>query len=262
MRTRHAAGYSAASRAGGAAAALAVLFGLFFASGGAALARPITIGVHGGPNIPDLQGGTNEVSEGYISRLGPFFGVFAEVPLRSGFSLCGEINYSSQGGKRNGRQPIAPDPSLPLPPDMKLYASFDNEAILDYLEIPVMARVRWGSAIRLFADAGPFVGFLVRAKTVTKGSSLMYDESGDALPYPEQDFGAETDIKQDINSTNAGFAGGLGLELPYGPGDVVIEARFTYGLTNIQKDTAVNGENNTGSFAFALGYSYPFGAQP
>jgi opacity protein-like surface antigen len=259
MRTRRAAEYSAAGRA---AAALAVLFCLLLAAGAAALARPVTIGVHGGPNIPDLQGGTNEVSEGYSSRLAPYFGVSAEVQLRSGLSLHGEINYSSQGGTRNGMQPIAPDPSLPLPPGAKIYASFDNEAILDYLEIPIMARLRWGTGIRLFADAGPYVGFLVHAKTVTKGSSLMYDESGAALPYPEQDFGAETDIKRDINSTNAGLAGGLGLEVPYGPGDVVIEARFSYGLRNIQKDTAVNGENNTGSLAFALGYTYPFGPRP
>jgi hypothetical protein len=248
--------------ASGLAAALSILLVVLLAANVSAVPRGTRIGVHGGPGVPSLQGGTNEVSEGYTSRLGPYFGIGADVPLGRGFSVCAEINYSSQGGKRNGRQPIAPDPLLPLPPDMTVFASFDNEAILDYIEIPVLARVRWGRAIRMFADAGPYVGFLVKAKTVTKGTSLLYDESGSALPYPEQDFGADTNIKSDINSTNFGVGGGLGFEMSYGPGDVVIDAHFSYGLTNIQKDTAVNGENNTGQLAFTLGYSYPLGGRP
>lgn len=49
--------------------------------------------------------------------------------------------------------------------------------------------------------------------------------------------------------------------MPYGPGDVILDAHFSYGLTNIQKDVALNGENNTGSLAFTLGYSYPLGGR-
>jgi len=235
----------------------AVVLAILLSASGAAFPGQMFVGFHGGPSVPNLQGGTNEVSEGYTSRLGPYFGAFADYELRPNFFLRGEINYSSEGGKRNGMQPIAPDPSLPVPPGTTLYAAFDNEAILDYIEIPLLAKLSWGNPIRFFADAGPYVGFLVRAKTVTSGSSLLYDASRAALPYPAQDFGAETDIKEDVNSTNAGIAGGVGVEMPYGPGDVVLDAHFSYGLTNIQKNVALNGENNTGSLAFTLGYSYP-----
>jgi hypothetical protein len=245
--------------AASASAALTVFVVAFLATSVSALQHPLTIGIHGGPNVPSLQGGTNEVSQGYTSRLGPYFGVSAEYPLGGVLSLCAELNYSSQGAQRNGMQPIPADPSLPLPPGTSVYASFDNEAILDYLEIPVLARVRWGSAIRFFADAGPYIGFLVRAKTVTEGTSLLYDESGAPLPYPEGDFGAETDITSDINSTNYGIGGGIGIEMPYGAGNIVFDTHFAYGLANIQKDAALNGENNTGSLAFTLGYTYPFG---
>jgi len=230
-----------------------------------AFAGQTSVGIHGGLSIPSIEGGTNEISRGYTSRIGPYFGLFIDHGVRGHFSLHGEINYASQGGQRNGMQPIFPDPSLPAPPGTTLYASFDNETILDYLEIPIMARLTWGGSRRFFIDAGPYIGFLVRAKTVTSGSSLLYtDASGtplvvppDYLPLPPVDFGAEVDVSQDINSTNAGVAGGIGVETPFGPGDIVFNAHFSYGLTNIQKDTELNGKNNTGSLAVIIGYSYP-----
>jgi hypothetical protein len=250
------------------------MFGVFlilalgvFAPSVGALANPTRIGLHGGLSIPSIQGGTNEVSEGYTSRLGPYFGLFTDFEVRPGFSVRGEINYASQGGQRNGMQPITPDPSLGLPPDMLLYAAFDNETILDYIEIPIMAKLTWGETLRFWIDGGPYVGFLVRAKTVTSGSSMLYvDASGTPLtmppdnqPLPPVDFSGETDIKQDVNSTNAGIAGGLGLEFTYGPGDIVFEAHFSVGLTNIQKDVELNGENRTGALAVIVGYAYPLG---
>jgi hypothetical protein len=258
MKERHAQRRLGAIGERRAAAALAIIMSILLAGGGAASAGELWLGFHGGPSVPNLQGGTNEVSRGYTSRLGPCFGFFADYLLRPNLFLCAQINYSSEGGKRNGMQPITPDPSLPVPPGMTVYASFNNEAVLDYLEIPIMAKLQWGQTIRLFVDAGPYVGFLVRAKTVTEGASLLYDNSGAALPYPAQDFGADTDIKQDINSTNYGIAGGLGVEMPYGPGNIVLDAHFSYGLRNIQKDTELNGENNTGALVFTIGYGWPW----
>jgi hypothetical protein len=247
------------------ACAFTALLCLITVNEGEAFADQTHVGIHGGLSIPSIEGGTNEVSKGYTSRVGPYFGVFIDHEVRQHFSLRGEINYASQGGQRNGMQPIFPDPSLPAPPGTTLYASFDNETILDYLEIPIMAGLTWGGAQRFFINVGPYIGFLVRAKTVTSGSSLLYtDASGtplvvppDYLPLPPVCFDDETDVSQDINSTNAGIAGGVGIETPFGPGDIVFNAHFSYGLTNIQKDTETNGKNNTGSLAVIIGYSYP-----
>ena len=262
MKMRHANGYSIPARSRRAAPALAVMLVILLAGGGAAFANQLWVGFHGGPSVPNLSGGTNEISEGYTSRFGPYFGIFGDYIMRPYFSVRGEINYSSEGGKRNGMQPFTPDPALGLPSGMTVYASFNNEAIIDYLEIPVLAKLDWGQTIRFFVDAGPYLGFLVRAKTVTRGSSPVYqDKAGKTALSPAQSFDADTNIRQDINSTNFGAAGGLGVEMPYGPGDIVFDAHFSYGFTNIQKDTALNGKNNTGSLAFTVGYSYPFGGK-
>jgi hypothetical protein len=121
---------------------------LLLAAFGSAFAGQMYVGLHGGPNIPSLKGGTNIMSEGYVSRLGPNFGIFANYAIRGHFSLRGEINYSSEGGKRTGMQPFYPSKEmsqlLPVGTPLPLYGVFDNEAILDYLEIPVMAKMTWG----------------------------------------------------------------------------------------------------------------------
>ena len=135
---------------------LTVLLIILLAAGGATFARQTRIGIHGGLGIPSIEGGTNEVSRGYTSRWGPYFGLFADYEVRPHLSLRGELNYSSQGGKRNGMQPIPGDKLTELaqqgiPPELlpeTLYADFDNEAILDYLEIPLMAGLTWGRTMR------------------------------------------------------------------------------------------------------------------
>ena len=59
-------------------------------------------------------------------------------------------------------------------------------------------------------------------------------------------FDADTDIKSDIRSTTAGIAGGVGIAVPLGPGDVV----------------AANGKNHTGAAVITLGYAIRLGGRP
>jgi len=246
---------------------LAILLAMLLAVGGAGFANQIQIGVHGGLGIPNIRGGDNEFSKGFTSRFGPYFGLFADYTLRPHFSLRAEVNYASQGGKRDGMQPITIDlpPELPLPPGLTLYADFHNETILDYIEVPLLAEFAWGKKPRLFINAGPYVGFLVRAKTVTSGSSTLYLDSSrtpllippDYQPLPPISFDATTDIKEDVNDVNAGLAGGVGLALPAGPGDILFTVHFSLGLTNIQKDVELSGKNHTGAVIVTLGYAFP-----
>jgi len=226
----------------------------------------VQVGVHAGLSIPNIRGeGDNIFSRGYSSRKGPFVGLFAEFRLGPHFSLLTEVNYASQGGQWNGMQPVLMDlPGLALPPGTVLYAEFDNEAILDYLEVPVMAKLSWGEKPRFFICAGPYVGLLVRAKTLTSGMSSLYlDDLGTPLlvppnyqPLPPLSFDAEIDSKDDINDLSAGIAGGVGLSLPAGPGELIFGVRFSLGLTNIQRDVEMYGRNHTGAVVLTLGYSH------
>ncbi len=74
--------------------------------------------------------------------LGPEFGVFAEFRMSDLFSIEPMVEYSSQGGKKNGLQafPVPPDLAAMFPPGQVptyLYANFNSEAKINYLMIPI-----------------------------------------------------------------------------------------------------------------------------
>jgi Outer membrane protein beta-barrel domain len=225
-------------------------------------AGPLTIGVHGGPSIPNLRDrGGNDLSSGYTSRLAPFFGVFAEKSLSPEFSVRTELNYAPQGAQREGMQPLQDTSQFPAPPGTPLYADFKTVAKLDYLEIPILARYHIAAIPGLFVNGGPYMGFLISAKTVTSGNSQVFlDPQGqqptDGITYP---FDATTDNKSALNTFNWGFQAGLGLTHEIGAGTASLEVRGGLGMTNIQKDEA-DGKNATGVLVIAAGYGWHIGS--
>ncbi len=228
-------------------------------------------GVAGGPSIPRLSGGNNEVSQGYESRLAPNFGVVGEYTFTEHLSLLAEVDFSGQGGVRKGMQPITQSPAglPPLPEGQYLYGDFKNESILNYLEIPVMIKYRRNFAEQWnwFAEAGPFVGFLLEAKEKTSGTSEIYvDKDGtmplavEGQPLPPQSFDQTTDVKSDLHKFNWGVTGGVGISyLATKNSQIILDARGEYGLREVQRNTERDGSSHTGNAVFSIGYLYNFG---
>jgi len=64
---------------------------------------PLTVGVFGGLNIPDLTGGGgNPLSEGWSSRSGIAYGLTFNWNTGTHFAWRADVLYSSEGGQRNG----------------------------------------------------------------------------------------------------------------------------------------------------------------
>lgn len=246
----------------------AIFIGILLTACGLCFADGIKVGARGGLSIPNLRGRETDLfSRGFTSRQGLFFGIGADIGLASRFSLAVGLNYTSQGGLRTGMQPITMElpPGLPIPPGTILYADFRNETILDYIEIPVLARLTFGDKVRFFIEAGPYFGYLFRARALTQGASAFYlDEAGTqpiiippATDPAVFDLGAATDVKDSLKKTNMGLAGGGGLLCPLGPGDLILEAGFQLGLTTIQKNPETDGRSQTGAVVISLGYLLP-----
>lgn len=237
---------------------------------GTSLGQEVNVGVKGGVSIPNLSGSDNNpVTKNYRSRTAVTFGGFVEFGVTDRLSVQPEINYSQQGGIRKGVQPITqPIPGLPtLPPGQYLYGDFKNTAKLNYLEVPVLLKYKFGSSgkPRFFLNGGVYYGYLLNATTVTKGSSTIYiDENKTPLllpplgtPVPPVSFDAKTDIINDVNRNNFGLTGGGGLLLPSGKNNnFIIDVRVSRGLTHVQKNTALNGESRTGNFVVSFGYVF------
>ena len=238
-----------------------------------ASAQDIAIGVRGGISIPNLTAGGSEqnpLNTGYSSRQGPDAGIFAEFKFSDLFSLQPMLEYSSQGGKKDGLQAF-PTPSQIAAgyeaqnqtPPTYLYANYKSEAKLNYLMLPILAKFGYNfhrSPFRIYIDAGPFLGLLVSAHQVTSGSSEFYaDASGQQqLPYGEQSFNSDDNIKSQLNKVNFGIEGNLGLAYKIKRSSIFIEGGGNYGFLNIQKGTA-NGKNNTGAATADIGYALAFG---
>ena len=174
-----------------------------------ARAQGFEIGVKGGLTIPNLTAGGNDtpLSEGFSSRLAWGAGVFGEYKFNNRFSLEVGLEYSGQGGQKDGMQALPAGPiqvnftqqligyGVPaqqagalagfLPNDY-MYANFDSEVKFDYLMLPVMGKVGWNftrtSPFRVYVSAGLFASYLMNAERVSKSANGMFaDKAGTAL---------------------------------------------------------------------------------
>jgi hypothetical protein len=229
----------------------------------------VMLGVQGGLSIPNIRGGTNELSQGYTSRSAVNIGIFLEYPLSKNWSVQPEINYDGQGGRRLGLQPITNSELPSNPYGDYYYADFKNVSVLNYLEIPVLLKYTSGEdGLRFQGNLGPFIGFLLNANEESSGNSLIYTDKNrsplmipvppDYQQYveaPPQSFDATTNVYDSIKKINLGAAGGIGLIYPLSTTQRInFDVRFTYGLTNIQRYSE-DGKNHTGNLVISLGYS-------
>ncbi len=183
--------------------------------------------------------------------------------MSNSFSLQSEINFSSQGGKKNGTQAIPSTefsasfpPGIPVPP--YVYASYKTEVKLNYLELPVLLKLNLSVTERLslFINGGPYAGYLLSSNTVTGGfSNIYFDEKlTQPLLLTPVSFDQTTDTQDDIKQWNFGIQAGIGFSLNLGDvSKIMLTVGGNYGLIPIQKDE-VNGKNNTGAVTVAIGY--------
>ena len=226
----------------------------------------IKVGLKVGISIPNLQSsGNNPVSHGWSSRLGPYTGIVGEIKLSKKLYLQAELNYSSQGGKKKGAQAIATNnftsyfpPNTEVPP--YVYANYSNVVKLNYLELPVMLKGEFelNTKISFFVNGGPYMAYLLNAKSVTGGSSNIFTDqqmTQPLLPAPAS-FDQSMNVKSDLNKFNLGIQGGLGLSLNFNnTNKLLITVGGNYGFVYIQKDDT-NGKNNTGAATVSLGYLF------
>jgi hypothetical protein len=228
--------------------------------------QAVDIGFKAGLSIPNLTSGStaNPINSGYGSRFGPDASVQVEVHISKHFSIQPQVEYSSQGGKKDGVQAFAvPADMVPLFPPGEvppyLYASYKSEAKINYLMLPILAKYRFdlGKRLGAYAAVGPFASLVLTAKNITSGTSNIYLDEQETQPLtPEpQPFDNKEKIKDELHPFNAGISGHVGVDYQMARGSVFIEGGGNYGLIDIQKGDA-NGKNKTGAAVINLGYQF------
>lgn len=227
----------------------------------------LKIGLKGGLSLPSLSDNSDNIYTEHFKSFASFEGgLFANYGINNNMSVQLELNYARKGGERDGFQPIPPsaiESNLPLeiaeqiPPGTVFYADFKNRNELEYLEIPILFKYTYGTDWRFFANAGPYLGFLLKATQVTSGNSEIYfDENQEIVLFPESSFDAETDVKDNLNKVNFGGVFGLGVTRNITPkSELLFEVRGSYGFIPLQKDETF-GKSRVGSVLFSVGYVY------
>ena len=191
-------------------------------------------GFKGGYNYSSFNG--DVAKDNTLKGLSGFYvGALLELPLGDVISLQPEVIYSRQGAawEKDYNVPILGKGSL------------KNDLRLDYLNIPVMAKVNLGP---LFLQGGVQFGFLVgKPETSSTVNGLRVTEQVDKDAYATFDFGV---------------GAGLGVNLSQ---HFFVEARYTHSLTNALdpnnnslKNAHISDDNNFKNAVLCLGLGVKF----
>jgi hypothetical protein len=190
-------------------------------TGGVASAQeqPAAVGVKAGMNFSNLNFDGDGASLNLDQRKGFVGGLFVVWPATGRVALQTEALYSQKGAQMEE-------------------GDASGKIKLDYIDVPVLGRfsspVSGGTSFHVFA--GPSFGFRVSAKA-------------------ESSFGDEEeseDIDDDVERFDLGLVAGAGLEF----GRFVIDGRYTWGLSNINKDEADDVKIKNRVFAVMAGIRF------
>ncbi len=158
------------------------------------------------------------------SRVGLNFGLLLNSPITENFFLQPELNFIQKGYKLS-------------------ILNSDVEAIMNYVEIPVLGKYAFGSEnIGAFILFGPAIGFAINGK-VKEGSN-------------EEDIDFDRDM---IKRLDLGLHFGAGITIPVGPLDVFIDARYLLGIADINDDSDDSSSTKHKGFNIGAGILIPMG---
>lgn len=194
----------------------------------------------------DIRGGTCFV------RTGASVGGFLSLRLTPTIAIQPEFYYVQRGGEYSLYY-------SPRPPGFPVGELITFTRVLDYIEIPLL--LRWRQDIGIFrlavptAHIGPTIAFNLESQDMRRGEGGLYQHDYDLTEY--------------TNSIEYGIAFGGGVDiLLLGPGAIVLEGRFTLGLSEVgpayydrwpKEAVSLEATNIFNrSFSFHIGYGYPF----
>ena len=173
------------------------------------LSAQLTVGGFIDLNIAGLNVASQNTGEEYSSFLGFGLGGVVTYPLTGGLAVQGEPMFLQKGGK----------------------VTEDGETLalkIFYFEIPVFLRYNItlsSGTVLPYLIVGPNLGFRAASKVV----------------FPD---GSSSDNKSEINGIDLGLGGGAGVEVPFNNLIFFGEARYAFGLTNINSEV-VQGDEST-----------------
>ena len=185
----------------------------------------ISGGVLGGLNLANVTVDPEPAGVTFDNLTGFGFGGVLNFGFSGGFAVKVEPMYLQKGNKYSG-------------------SGFEGKTKGAYFEVPVLLIYSFGAGeVQPYFLAGPSIGFVLSAKDeFTFGGTTT-----------------ETDIKDDIKSTDFGVIFGAGVSIPAGNNSFFIEGRYSLGLSDINNVSGSTTKIKTTGIQIFAGITFPFG---
>ncbi|MCF8370587.1 MAG: PorT family protein [Bacteroidales bacterium] len=221
-------------------------------------AQIFSIGPRTGFNMASLThfSEQDKYSENYIQNgqlLSYHAGVVTNVSITRQFSVQAEFLYSKKGHRLNYQEDT-----------IELNIDGYEKYILNYVEVPVLLKLSFGpDEVRGFVNAGPYWGKWLGGKTKTKIDYIIAGESSEVDETHEIDFDADyLDTDFQANQSDFGLIIGGGFMYEAGPGNLLIDFRYTMSLRDINdwKDSSLKpeGYSELKNRVFSISFGYLF----
>lgn len=126
--------------------------------------------------------------------------------------------------------------------------TFDAELKMNYIEIPLTAMFSFGSGPYIFA--GPSVAF-------ETGCEVEFGDDSGSIEADCDDEEGQIDRKK----VDFSLIGGAGFQFAAGPGHILLEGRYIYGISDIADDpSATDSQFKHRTWFVAAGYAIPIGS--
>jgi len=202
-------------------------------------AQKISIGTRGGILLTKFGVTPKETGDpDFKNIVVPQGALFAEIGFGNFFAIQPEIMYGTHGGKYYGSNTI-------MDHGYTDFARFDVTIKINTIEVPVLAKVKFGSdAVKFYALAGPSIGLGLNGNKQTKVKYTStnpnanylgaYEENLKAVfrkdQYPSDDI---PDTEFAAARTNVNLHFGAGASYKIGPLSVFLDGRYILGMTDM-----------------------------
>ncbi|WP_081873908.1 porin family protein [Chryseobacterium sp. JM1] len=197
-----------------------------------------TFGVKAGYASSKLNSNDNSIEFGGISgdlksKSGFYVGALVEHKLSSKFALQGEVEYANLGGTAKVSMPAG--------------VSVTEKLNFNRIVIPVSARYYATPELGIYA--GPYVSFKTNTTAKIEVSGAMSNPQGISAgeEYLEKAF------NDNLKSTDFGLFFGADYNVYKG---LFVDARYSFGLTNMIKDPVNDEKLKMNFFQIGLGYKF------
>jgi hypothetical protein len=192
-----------------------------------------------------------EKQEGQKSVSGLLFGAGFNFPLVGEvFSIQPELLYIQKGVAG-----VYSDADQGVTMDMKIHTN--------YLEVPLLAKVAFGSqSVKAYLNVGPSFGYGLGGNVNYKANIMGFPIEGTGkIKFGETPEDASEEDMYIENRIDLGLQFGGGLAFKAGPGSILLDARYGYGMSNLSNDDSNSGDNKSQNrvIAISLGYAIPLG---